>query len=147
MKTRIYIACASDEIDRAEHWIGRVKEESALRLTHDWTKQIRREQKNGRKDSDLTRVERYREASKNADGAANADILWTLAPHPDLTTKGTWIEYGIGLGIRYRLGKAQLVLSGDHLDSTLFTTLAKTFTSDAEAFEYIRQISSATAQR
>ncbi len=123
---KIYVACASAEIDRAEKWIAALRERH-IEVTSTWTENIRKV--GSANPTDATKEQRAQWARQCLSEVAAADVLWLL--QPKALTSGAWIEFGWAESVG-----AYMVTSGCDKRS-IFTALGDEFATDEEAFTAI----------
>jgi hypothetical protein len=136
--TRIYVAGASKEMDRAKAAM-RDLEASGFVITLDWTQQI---EAVGKPDSELTGAELIPHAVADLAAVAGASIFLLL--HPENESTGAWTE--LGYALRCRNERAASRGRGDQLEILIsggrrgiFWSLAdKHFPNDAAAVWYLR---------
>lgn len=122
---KVYVAAASGEIDRAEHWIAKLRE-AGIMVTCTWPESVRRvghanppeaphSQRRGWAVQDLTEVD-------------EGNALWVLLPSLGFSTSGAWTE----LGFAYARAKLILMSGKSH---SVFTGLAdEVHETDRQAF-------------
>lgn len=103
--SKIYVAGASKEIERAERAIAWCREDDHT-ITFDWTVGMRAAFKRseldaGRQhDSDAgSKAARLEAAVNDTRGVLEADVLWVLVPDKGLYTNGIWAELGIAAAL------------------------------------------------
>jgi hypothetical protein len=130
----IYIAGASKELARSRHWIEELSK-IGFRITHDWTEAVA---KYGSCGAELSAAERGFHARSDLRGIDEAHVVWLLAPPPEATSIGMWIEFGYALNTR---NKTKIVVSPPISDRCIFANLVQVieFPNDEEAFAYIQE--------
>ena len=135
----VYIAGASDELERCKSVIQQARRVPGLRVTLDWTLSI--DFYGGadqRPDS-----EREANAQLDFDAIERADMLWLLLP--ETHSKGVWAELGYAVRLR-RVRQFEIIVSrqDESLQEgrlPLFVTLAdEIYPTDRSAFAYLRSL-------
>lgn len=134
----VYIAGASSEAVRAQHWIDRCKEEG-LRITYDWTVPVL---EHGTMGEELTQARKRFYARADLRGIEEAEVFWLLSPSPGLTTIGAWIEMGYAMAAFRHLPTRGVVVSPPVSDRTIFAELQKVIELDSDelAFEHLLRL-------
>lgn len=98
--TAIYIAGASGELDRCESAVAYARSLD-LRITHDWTADVRANLLAGKTDRDLTDAEVQRHALADLRAVSECRVLVLLAPA--VTSTGCWGELCFAIALRKRI--------------------------------------------
>jgi hypothetical protein len=124
---KVYVAGSSTGFDRiAVATFMLALQDAGVEVTLDWPALMN----SSAPDADLSDETLSTRAGMIRDAIARADVVWLLVP--SLPSKGSWVEFGYGLG----LGKLTVV-SG-YMRSCLFTSLASaTYSSHYEALDSI----------
>lgn len=125
--TRVYVAGASSELERAERAMSLVRAMPGKKLVHDWVSIIRHH--GASIPPDWTSEQKRAEAQRCLEAVRTANLVWLLVP--DVPSQGCWVEWGAA----YAWAK-YLVASGNcghtlfgHLASPMHET--KTYVSGA----------------
>lgn len=130
MITKLYLAGASAEIDRARKWASALRD-ADITVLSTWVEVIGKAGAANPADAtpeQLTKWTLRDEAEVHA-----SDLLWLLLPAKGIHTVGAYIE----LGLSRAWGK-HIVMSGTHrpIFTPVFADIS--FATDEEAFEYIQ---------
>ena len=137
--TRVYVAGASAQLQRARRAMGWVREAPELTLAHDWTAQVQADREAGKQDADLLQVQQCARAFEDFAAIRESDIFWALVPQPDVRTTGLWVELGWALRARDGNQPIRAVCSGDSCRKRLFVAASDAmFSTDSSAFSHIR---------
>lgn len=128
MKTKIYIAGASSEIERAEKWIARCRE-AGIEVTSTWCDNIRKV--GAANPANASFIQRREWALVDLAEVKAAHVFWLLLPSNGHRTDGAWAE----LAYAHAHGK-WIHASGTH--HNIFIGLVNWLhTTDEEAFREI----------
>lgn len=132
----IYVAAATQEIQRAEEFVTQIRSITGLRMSHDWIPHIKRAISEQRQDSDYTAWERAGFATSDIIGVARSDVFVLLAPENG--GRGCWVEYGYALALQQMRGRPRIAVAGPHARKSIFTELAdRHFDTDAQAITWL----------
>ena len=128
----VYVAGVSKELERCKYWIAEL-EKTGIRVTTDWTKPV---EKYGSSGVELSQAEKWFFARANLRGIQESDIMWLLAPPPEATSIGMWIEFGYSF---WQVRK--ILISPPVSDRCIFATLPQVleFATDEEAYKFIQE--------
>lgn len=134
MITRVYVAGASAELERAKTAMDWVREMPGLALAYDWVADVQKHRvEGGKSDADLTNEQRFWLASNDASAVSECDTFWLLVPNVSVVTVGAWFELGVAVSTGRRV-----VVSGIQSGQHLFCSLAEsTFAVDHDAKAWI----------
>ena len=140
MIKKIYVAGASSEIERAEKWMGRLRE-AGFEVTSTWPEVIRAQPNGEANPMTAPREQRAEWAAVDLEQVSQSSAFWLLLP-TEKPTIGAYWEVGfftalIAVEIQMRAVGAKLTMryalcSG--VEKSIFTTLIDHFATDEEAF-------------
>jgi nucleoside 2-deoxyribosyltransferase len=133
VNTYIYVAGASAEVEPIGEYINKLRKEG-LRITHDWTREVKLAKAAGRSDQDFDVEERQKLADNDIRGVENCDIFWLIVPNNSI---GAWVEYGYALSLR------KLIIVSGNFNRTIFLEKVSEFskfTSHDNAFKHIVEL-------
>lgn len=126
MSLKVYVAGSSDELDRAENMIMRLRAHD-IAITKNWTVDVRMAGHGN--PPEATDKQRRSWAVEDLNAVERADVLWLLTPLK--SSAGAWVEFGCA----YRSG-VELIASPR--PRSIFSALAgHCFHDDEKAFEYL----------
>ena len=126
MSLSVYVAGASSELDKAEHYVNRLRSRG-VSISYDWPAAMRAEPKS---DAELSDLERHRYGSDDLLGVRLAQVVWLLAPV--VGSRGCWVELGYALALN-----RHVIVSGDDGRSIFTALAARRFDTHAAAEAYI----------
>lgn len=129
----VYVAGAIAEIDRAEHWIERLRD-AGVRVTSTWIAKVRAAP--GARDCDVSDEVAASIASGCFAEIDESNVLWQLFP-AERRGRGAFVELGYALAPLDTKNRALPVVSGVDLRESVFSRLCTTFPDDADAFAWI----------
>jgi len=136
VRAKFYVAGPSCDVQRFRK-VADVMAGLGMELTYDWAAPI---EANGLISPNSTVEQRRSTALSDAAAVRDAAVLIVLSPLPGQMAIGTWVEFGIAIGMRAARGarRPMIVLSSPHAagkrQSTLFEELADIVTKgDIEA--------------
>lgn len=121
MKT-VYVAGSALDIERVKEWTARLRSAGVI-VTSTWIENVTKIGDSNPRGA--SQVDRQSWAAQCIREVARADILWSLVPRPDRTTRGAWFEAGYA----YAAGK-RIVFSGDTKQSIFCALGDELFTYD-----------------
>ncbi len=129
---RVYVAGAWVERHaRAVPAIAQLRSEGVT-ITHDWTGDPNEISNAVDSDSKLPQEYRLKHAREDYQGVASADALLLLAA-TERGACGSWVEFGIALGIGI-----PIIVAGGMMSRTIFTELAvRNFATDGEGVTHL----------
>jgi hypothetical protein len=137
--TYVYIAGSSQEMGRVAQIAGLISEHNVdnqhaqIIITIRWWDTIA-----ARGDAnpvDAPFHERAMYAADDLDGVQVADVVWLLMPTPGKTSVGCYWEAGYADALR-----KEILISGDMLERSIFTTRGACFSTDLAALDYLFDI-------
>lgn len=131
MSIRVYVAAASQDWDRAEHWMQRLRD-AGVTVTSTWVETIRAA--GAANPADASDFDREKWARDDFDQVAYSDLLWLLVPD-DAPGRGAYAELGFAWGC------AVPIVSSGATKQSVFTSLGKEYAVDGDAFDWICSIS------
>lgn len=135
----LYIAASSTEIERAKAVVDLVKNHNRMyphakiEITNHWWETI--EARGDANPVDAPFHERMKYAAEDLDGVMCCDILLLLMPPVGVGTVGAYWEAGYADAMR-----KDVVIAGDMLERSIFTTRGCCFNEDQSAVDYIADI-------
>lgn len=124
----VYIAAASAEIERADHWARRLRA-AGIGCTSSWIENVRRVGAGNPVDAGADKRRGW-SLGCLAD-VEGSDALWLLAPPADVVTFGAWVELG------YAFSRDKLLVSSGLDARSIFGALGLEFTTDLDAYAFI----------
>lgn len=129
----LYIAGASAELERAQHWIAACRK-IGIHITYDWTKDV---QQQGPSAAALSKYDRRRAAYLDRRAINKADCVWLLAPPFDVNSTGCWWELSWAQAMAADYGP---IVSGPGASKCIFTEFAeRLFDDDESAFYEVKR--------
>ena len=129
---KVYVAAASSEIERAEHWISELKK-IGVTITCTWPESVR--SVGAANPPEATLEQRTGWAMQDLAEVREADVFWFLLPSPGHSTSGAWTELGCASET-----KRKIVMSGE--SHSVFVGLCHAYCkTDQDAFDVIRRVS------
>lgn len=134
--TRIYVAGASAEADRASRWIAAL-ESAGITVTFDWPKHIK--SVGDANPAHASPAQRAAWAEEAIYAVGQADMFWLLAPSPGIATAGAYVELGYWHAQTYLHSALadQTYVSGSTTTVSIFHALGREYTMDEDAFQAI----------
>ncbi len=141
----IYIACSSKEIDRAEKWMQKCRE-NGIGVVCSWPANIRRV--GVPNPTTASREERARWSMQNLNELVSAEQFWILMPEGPVSF-GAAFELGFAVREAILYNEAQRkeraypedqvrpIYASGNTKLSVFTSLVTEFATDEEAFEQI----------
>ncbi len=140
---KVYVAAASNEIERAELWMARLRQ-VGITVVSTWAENIRKV--GAANPMNVTREQRAVWAKGCLSEVSDANVLWFLLPPKGVYTDGAPTEFGYALlfgAIAQEARQAgvegapnfRIAVSGT--ERSIFTSLALHYASDDAAFEDI----------
>lgn len=133
MSIRVYVAAASQDWDRAEHWMQRLRD-AGVAVTSTWVETIKTV--GAANPTDADDFDREKWARDDLDQVAYSDLLWFLVPD-DAPGRGAYAELG------FAWGAAVPVVSSGATKQSIFTALGREYATDGDAFDMICAIGEA----
>lgn len=131
MTVRVYVAGASDELERAQRAIDFIRS-IGWTITHDWVADVRRVRvEGGRADADLTSDEMRELAAADLAAVQGAELVWLLVPNTPST--GAWVELGYALALNRWTNAPRIIASGPRAAGSLWCSLLEQFETDEAA--------------
>ena len=130
MITKVYLAGASAEIERARGWATKLRDADIM-LTSTWVDVIGRV--GAANPATASREQLTKWVLRDIAEVREANVLWLLLPAKEVSTVGAWIELGIATN-----DSTHIVMSGPH--RPIFTPVLANahFDDDQSAFDYIQ---------
>src|SRR5262249_33914898 len=121
---RVYLAAASDDIERAESWRKRLREAGVEPLCS-WIDNVRRVGAGNPRTA--PRTDRLRWSMSDLSEVIAADVVWVLMP-------ATGASFGAGLEAGFAYGCAKRLVFSGSTTRSVFCSLGAEFDEDGEAF-------------
>lgn len=129
--TRIYVAAASTDMDRAEPIMAALRD-LGFAIALDWITPMRAAYAAGTFDADLPDIDRQRVCLGAYAGVRRADLLWLLAPNENRGSMA-WCELACAQNVGIRN-----IASGAQRRRNVATALCeRTFEHDSEALVWV----------
>lgn len=118
----IYVAGASSELERCEAFIAACDEAPWLRITHDWTREVRVARASGKHTDDALSDREANEAAEDDLGGVSAARLLVVLCPPPKTSDGMRTELGYALRcVHSDRTMEEIIIAGPHARSSIFT--------------------------
>lgn len=132
MRTPVYLAGASVDVERVKAMAARLQETGLVRITFAWFDQVAEQREAGLHDRDLGTEEQRARARADLAGVNDAAVFWALWPAQP--SNGCAFEFG------HVCGKEDVytIVSGPTVGDCIFTSLANCRTEhDDAAFDAV----------
>jgi len=137
--TKLYLAGASSELDRAKMWAQKLRDIDIM-LTSTWVDVIGRVGTANPANATIEQLTAW--TLRDLAEVAEANILWLLLPALGVNTVGAYIELGYAVGQRN-----YIVMSGPHRPIFTPALANQHFEADTDAYNFISKMSAQHARK